>query len=518
MDYPTIEQSNSVADLSRKIREQEEQINSLTQSVQKYKNLFNNSNNAIFIVDFNGNIIEVNDVACKRYGYNNQEFSTLPFIELILESEKNLFDKSFRNIETTNSKVLETIHFSKEGAIIPVELVFQNFDLEGKNSILIIAKDISERLKHEKELENERDLLKALMDNIPDTIYFKDQNSKFIRVNKAQSELLGIDSCDEAVGKTDFDFFKAKHAKAAFRDEEELFRTKTSLISKAEHIKLANGKSKWVTATKVPVLDKMGNVSGLVGMSRDITELKNAETKIQKYAKELQYLNSNKDKFFSILAHDLKNPFFSLLGYAEMLEKSYEEFTDEERLEYVHNIISISKRSYQLLENLLEWAGSQNGRIEYQPVTFNLGKLVNDALYLINPLAINKSIGIINGIKGSLVAYADTNMIRTVLRNLVTNALKFTDPRGTIQLNAEESKHHIKIIVQDNGKGMDSESLKEIFRNDVNHKSLGTLNEEGTGLGLIICKEFVEKNGGQINVESTLGEGSKFIFTIPKCC
>ena len=509
-------ENRTVLELTKEVSENEKRIKRLTDSTRKYKNLFNVSGDAKFVTDLNGKIKEVNNSASKFYGYTNKEFKITCIQDLLAKSEKINFKEEFNNITQLNFINLDTTLVTKKGKRIPVELIIQYFEINSRKSILITAKDISKKRKHEEELELEKYLLKTLMDNIPDTIYFKDLDSKFIRINKAQAELLGVNNCDGAIGKTDFDFFRTQHAEDAFNDEVKLFKTKKSLISKAEYIQLANGKSKWVTATKVPVLDNKGNVSGLVGMSRDITDLKNANIKIQKYAKELQYLNLSKDKFLSIIAHDLKNPFFSLLGFAELLEKDYEKLSDDERKLYLNNIIKISKNSYQLLENLLHWASAKTGRIEYCPEQIDLKTLVHESIEFFKPMAQKKNILLSNNVVTHLPAYADQDMIRTVLRNLLTNSIKFTKSGGSINVDNLDDRNQHKICVSDSGQGMDAQTIKNLFKISISQKSIGTSNETGTGLGLIICKEFVEKNGGQISITSKPKEGSTFSFTIPK--
>ncbi|MFZ1290891.1 MAG: PAS domain-containing sensor histidine kinase [Melioribacteraceae bacterium] len=509
-------QSSELVYLSEKLLKQEKQIKELTASVKKYMDLFDNSNSAIFILDRKGKVHEVNKVVFEKYGYSSKDFSTTSFFEITAESDRDNLITHFQNISNGNPSIIETTHIAKNNTLIPVELFLKILNYKSSEYILVIARDISNRRKYQAQLENERDLLEALMDNIPDTIYFKDTNSKFIRINKAQAELLGSPTCTYAIGKTDFDFFTSKNANDAFNDEKKLFKSKKSLISKTEHIKLSSGKYKWVSATKVPILDKNGNITGLVGISRDITDLKIAQSKILKFAKELQYINAAKDKFFSILAHDLKNPFFSLLGFVELLKNNFYEITDEEKLELIINIFKISSNSFQLLENLLDWANTQTGRIEYRPQKIDLKILLDDSCKFFDPIAQKKNITIKSNVKNSVTVYADADMMRTIISNLITNAIKFSNAGGKVQIDSTDESTNYKIVISDSGIGMDAETLKRLFCIDANHKSIGTSKEEGTGLGLIICKEFVEKNGGHICVESKVGKGSKFSFTIPK--
>lgn len=509
-------QVNEVDNLKTELESLMEQFRILKSSEQKYKDLFNFSNNAIFIVDTEGNILEVNDVACQRYGYTLNEFKEMSYADLQRNLDETLFSSTLNEIKLKGQCVFNVEHTTKPGNKIPVELTAKFFDYLDQTAILAIAKDITYIKTHAEELEKERELLNALLDNMPDTIYFKDAESKFTRINKAQAELLGITDPKDAIGKTDYEFFSQKHAAQAYNDEQELMRTKKPLISKEERLHESTGREKWVTATKVPIIDKNGNVSGMVGISRDITEIKNAEDKILKYTKELQYLNASKDKFFSIIAHDLKNPFVSLLGFSEILLEDYNELTPEEINEYVQNIFEVSKSSHQLLENLLQWSRAQTGRIEYCPVEINLYKIARESINLLKSPAHKKGINLICNIDESTNVFADPDMLQTIIRNLVTNAIKFTEKGDEVRVsNKLVNDDFLEVYVTDSGLGMDEETIKKLFRIDVHHTTKGTSDEVGTGLGLILCKEFVEKNGGKIHVESELGKGSRFIFTLP---
>lgn len=367
------------------------------------------------------------------------------------------------------------------------------------------------------ELRHAQIFFKTLMDQIPDTIYFKDNNSKFTLINKAQVELLGLKSAEDAIGKSDFDFFLDKHASAAYNAEQEIIKSKKVLIAKEEKIRDSKGKFKWVTDTKVPILDENNVVVGTAGITRDITQFKEAEEKILEHAKELQYLNASKDKFFSIIAHDLKNPFYSLLGSTEILIVEKDQLTEMEKEALINTISSSCKHTYHLLNNLLQWSRAQTGRIEYCPTIFDFDVAVNESFALLENLASKKKVILKKELPANLIVYADANMIETVLRNLVTNAIKFSESNKEIIVSAEENTNgKIQINVSDSGVGISQQDILKLFRIDVNHTTPGTCHETGSGLGLILCKEFVEKNGGKIWVTSEKGVGSTFSFLLPK--
>jgi signal transduction histidine kinase/ligand-binding sensor domain-containing protein len=229
----------------------------------------------------------------------------------------------------------------------------------------------------------------------------------------------------------------------------------------------------------------------------------------------LKELNSTKDKFFSIIAHDLKNPFNTILGFSELLNMKYDTLSEEKKLRYMEVIFSSSKNIYNLLENLLQWARTQTDKIAFEPIVFSLKQLVEQNINLLKENITTKNIKIGHKITDSCNVYADRNMINTVVRNLLTNAIKFTRSGGDIAINTLRKNGHIEISVKDSGIGMSAEETEKIFRVDANFSKSGTDGETGTGLGLILCKEFIIKNGGKIWVESDPGKGSRFLFTLP---
>ena len=229
----------------------------------------------------------------------------------------------------------------------------------------------------------------------------------------------------------------------------------------------------------------------------------------------LKELNATKDKFFSIIAHDLKSPFGTVIGFSDVLLERVQENNYEEAEEIAEIIKHSSERAMALLMNLLEWSRSQTGRMEYNPRQIEIRSLVDEVCELLSETAKQKSILLLREIPSSNSIYADSAMISTVVRNLISNALKFTNPGGKIVISAEKKPKEWLVTVSDNGVGIPESIIPKIFNIEGNVSTNGTQNEQGTGLGLILCKEFVEKHGGQIGVESEVATGSTFHFTIP---
>jgi signal transduction histidine kinase len=245
-------------------------------------------------------------------------------------------------------------------------------------------------------------------------------------------------------------------------------------------------------------------------------ELKSSRDIIRQQNRELWELNASKDKFLSILAHDLKNPIAGLMTISELTAKMYSSLTDTERLNYIKEIHSSAERVLNILEDLLQWSRSQSGRIEYNPTEVNLARVTAEALAAVEDTVLKKELSVENNIPEESSVFADRYMIATVIRNLLSNAAKFSYPGGKISLEARINESHVSYKVTDSGIGIPEENMKRLFRIDGGLSTPGTEKEKGTGLGLILCKEFVEKNKGTIRAESTPGKGTTFTFTLPK--
>lgn len=258
----------------------------------------------------------------------------------------------------------------------------------------------------------------------------------------------------------------------------------------------------------------------------DITELKQHQQNLQLLVNErtkeleqanqhLRELNATKDKLFSIIAHDLRGPFTSLMGYSDLLTENVRNYSIEKFEKIFFHINSAAKSAYTLLENLLIWARSQNSQLMFKPEYLDISVVVKKIIRSLNSLAQIKNVSVTNLTKSSVMGYADENMLSAILRNLVTNAIKFCNTGGKIEINATSRANSVEISVSDNGVGMDEETKNKLFKVGVKQSLSGTAHEKGTGLGLLICSEFVEKHNGKIWVESKLGEGSKFYFSLP---
>lgn len=247
-----------------------------------------------------------------------------------------------------------------------------------------------------------------------------------------------------------------------------------------------------------------------------VEQLESVNEQLRKSEEELKNSNAAKDKFFSLIAHDLRSPFSAILNLIHSLAEEFDTIPPEDIKYLLGRLDSSSKSFYVLLENLLQWSRIQTGRVEYCPFDFFIYEKINETINLLSNNADNKEIRIVNGVNPSIAVYADEGMIYSVLQNLLSNAIKFSHNYGIITFTSEVSETEVLISIADNGVGIKEENLEKIFRIDIPHTTLGTNNEKGNGLGLIICKEMIEHNKGKLLVRSQPNNGTVFTFSLPK--
>jgi signal transduction histidine kinase len=281
-------------------------------------------------------------------------------------------------------------------------------------------------------------------------------------------------------------------------------------------LKTKDGRIIWIEDNARYIKDEHGKVLFNEGICRDITDRKHAEEELKRKNDELLKLNMEKDKFFSIIAHDLRSPFNGFLGLTQIMAEKLSDLTMDEIQRFAVSLRKSATNLFRLLENLLEWSRLEQGLIPFRPASVELRKVSEQSIEMITETAKIKGVGILNNISPGLMVFADTNLLQTVLRNLVSNAVKYTRNGGTINLYAKAlTNNTVEISIVDSGIGMSPDLLEKLFRLDDQKSRKGTDGEPSTGLGLIICKDFISKHGGTICVESEEGSGSTFYITLP---
>ena len=372
----------------------------------------------------------------------------------------------------------------------------------------------SERSRIEYELWKSRALLQFIIDGTTDPIFVKDRDGKYLLFNHA-SELVTGKMAKDVLGKDDAFLFPANIAADLMISDQKVMNDGI-IKTYEEYVTTFDGKKITFLSTKGPILDSNDKSVGVFGVSRDITERKKYEKEINLKNEELQKLNASKDKFFSIIAHDLRSPFNGFLGLTQMMAEDLPSLTMSEIQDLAVSMSHSANNLYRLIENLLDWSQVQRGSIAFNPVVFKLKPTINESIAILIESAKKKNIEVSLDIYDDPEVFADLNMLQSIIRNLVSNALKFTPKGGKVSISAQMgSNRNVVFSVHDTGIGMKSEMVENLFRIDYNSSRRGTEGEPSTGLGLILCKEFVEKQKGKIWVTSEIGNGSTFSFTLP---
>ncbi len=394
-----------------------------------------------------------------------------------------------------------------------VKLAIEN--ITNQSSTLIQRmRDRATLKKNEKILIMANLQIETLIENSSSGYLFEDASRKILKVNNAFCKIFDISNSDTIIG-IDCMIACQKYA--------ELFTNSESFVSDIERL-FAENKAVFndelflrdgrvIERDFVPIINS--TITGYLWQYRDISERKHTEKKLKEQTVLLNELNTTKDKFFTIIAHDLKGPFNSIMGLTDMLSSEYNNMTDDERIDYINLLNGASKSTYKLVENLLEWARLQHGHVEIKKRLINLSELANQSIEQFLPNASKKEITVKMEISNNISVIADDYAIKTVIRNLFNNAVKYTPNGGFVEFTALQQENNIEVSIKDSGIGMNQDTINKLFRIEKSQSRLGTNNETGTGLGLILCKDILAKNNGNIWVESEQGKGSVFKFSIP---
>jgi PAS domain S-box-containing protein len=492
---------------NRELTESEEKSRKAT---EKYTSLYDFAPMGYFTLGPGYKIKRMNFSGARMVGKERFLLQDTDFRIFVSSESRNTFDVFFQKVFETESKQVCTVKLVREDhstIVVYIEGVPDD-DLECSLTIMDIT---SQELAQEK-LHNSETRYRRLFESAKGGILILDfDTGRIVDVNPFLIELLGY-SYKEFLGKELWEI-------GLFRDVEDSRNSFRELQVK-EYIRFEDMPLKTKSGSHVNVeivsnVYKIDNKNVIQCYIRDITKRKLAEEKLKETAIQLRELNATKDKFFSIIAHDLRSPFTAIIGYSELLVDKINHKNYEGIEEYARIIQLSSWRAMDFLSNLLEWARSQTGIMGFDPQIIEFSKLINEVTDLLNDSAIQKSIDIKVKIPQSFSIYADTSMIKTVLRNLISNAIKFTYPGGEIMVESSYTDSVSIVSVSDNGIGIKKDTIEKLFRIEESRSTVGTKGEEGTGLGLILCNDFIKKHGGHIWAESEYGKGSRFAFALP---
>ena len=483
----------------------------LHQAVEKAKiatELYDFAPTGFFTIKPDSSIIQLNFSGARILGKERSKLVNIQLNQFLAPASFWVFDEFIRNIFITRLKQSCEIVLDIQGKS-PIFLYLEGIVSGDSRKCLLTAADITERKRTEEALKKSEDLLSLMMKYTPVYTFIKEvtpTESRVLNASENFQQMVGIPG-SEMIGKLMDEIFPAEFAAKMTADDWAVCAS-GKIFNQEEELN-----ERYYRTIKFPI--SHGDKNLLAGYTIDISEQKQAEQILEKNDARLMELNATKDKFFSIIAHDLRSPFNGIVGFSNILIDQINENNYEGIDEYARIIQNSSQRALSLLMNLLEWSRSQTGRMKFSPEYVEIGLLIDEVAKIFVDTAHQKSIELSIELPAKVIGFGDKDMIGTILRNLISNAIKFTNQGGKIVISAERKPHEILLSVSDNGVGIKKETMGKLFRIETSYSTKGTSNESGTGLGLILCKEFVEKHGGKIWAESEYGKGSKFFFTIP---
>lgn len=491
--------------IQKDITERKSFEKSLIENEQRFRRIFEDGPLGMAIIGFDLRVKAGNAKFAEIYGYEFSEVQGLSVDKIISPDQKifipeivNGFIKGEVNNVQKNNR-----YYKRNGEIIWVNITVSLIKDNNGSPLyfLIMVEDINEKVLADEKIKLSVTRYRTLAANIPNSlVLLYDSELNCLLAEGDELERLGITK-QQLEGKS---VSNSLSVSIIEKIKDQLF----SVFNGKEQECELEVKNQIYEIHFRPVKTSEGSISNGLLVAFNITERKNIE-------RQLKELNSNKDKFFSIIAHDLRSPFNSLLGLSDFIANEYDQLTDEQIRTFSMNINKVAKAVFALLENLLHWSMFQTGKLEFSPSRFKIDALVQEIVEIYKINAMRKNITLKTNSSEEVYVYADRNMIFTVLRNLVSNAIKFTDERGEVGIIFSENDDNIKITIYDNGVGITPEDMTNLFRMDKNISRIGTDNEKGTGLGLILCREFIEKNSGQLLIESSLNNGTTCTINLP---
>ncbi len=377
-----------------------------------------------------------------------------------------------------------------------------------------ILSDITEQKKVREEIQKERKLLRTLIDNLPSTIYFKDVQGRKMIANTSDIEVIGLNSEEESIGKTDLELFPGEIGERGFADDMQIIESGNPVINREDQFFASDGTEKWLLTSKLPIYDLNGKINGLVGIGHNITELKAVTEELKQAKEKAEESDRLKSAFLANMSHEIRTPMNGILGFVELLKSP--ELDEKERLYFIDVVNKSGERLLNTINDIIELSRIEAGDIPVLNEEIKLGDFLLYYYKFFLPEATKKrlKLKLLKNDSLPVTIVADKNKVHSILTNLVKNAIKFTE-KGTIEFGCDQEDSHLRFFVKDTGRGIKKERHGAIFDRFVQEEVGFSRGYEGSGLGLSISNAYVQALGGKIWVESEPGKGSCFYFTIP---
>ncbi len=526
------ERTQQLLDRNEEVMQVADILKENNKKLQELSIVAEKAGNAVAIFNKDGKLDYCNEAFEDLYGYTCEDFRTERGSFLFENSEYPHIRKAYeRCIKDKTSVQYEYFTLSKkhEGLWIHTTLtpVFTNDGTleqfiaidtnitqlkNAEEEVRFQKEELERKSKELAEKNQELQRLSIIARETDNAVILTDKRGSLLWVNEGFTRLYGFTLKELRQEKGNI--FTMSSNKRIGKVISEWPENQSSITYESQN-PTKDGRKIWAQTTLTPIRDENEKINQIIAIDSDITALKNAEEQIENQRDQLKTLNATKDKFFSIIGHDLRSPFGNFVNMTNIIMQNITTSDTQTLLNYVSKLQRSAQNSYNLLENLLDWARHQQGRIKYYPDFDDITAIAEEMVELLLPLAEKKKIKVSIIYEEPVYAYFDEPMIKTVVRNLLFNALKFTPSGGEIKIYFQRDQNKVKLFVQDSGIGITPEAQKKIFRTDTHFSTLGTDKERGTGLGLMLSKDFVEMNGGTIEVESEPGKGSTFIITLP---
>jgi len=487
-----------------------------------FLNLVINAINAPFFVkDRDHKWIMLNNAAVEMMGHSRDMLIGKSDYDIYPKQQADIFWKFdelvFKSGSSINEEQITWSDGSTHTIVTNKQLYIENST--GKKFIVGTIHDVSGYKKIEDELRASEHKYHELFDNANDYIITLDLDGHITNANRTLLNYLKS-NLHEITKHNIFEYIHKDHLASAYASRDKILEG--GYNDPFEIIAIGANKQEVTFEVKASPMFHNGHLVGIQCVLSDVTLRKQATEKLEKYTQDLLDLNKTKDKFFSIIAHDLRNPYSSMIGFSEMLLEDLDQLTKDEIRESLKIIHTSAKHSFTLLDNLLAWSRLETGHMPFSPSRIVLIDAVEEVNNVLFSLAYRKKIEINNRVSPDILLYADKNMLNTILNNLIMNAIKYTASGGQINISAEKIKSRtetienlVSVSVSDNGVGIEAEILDILFTEKKMVSQPGTEKEQGTGLGLLLTREMIEKHGGNISVKSTPGKGSVFTFLLP---
>ncbi len=484
----------------------------LVESEEKFKHLVDLAIDGIFVETNRGEFLDCNSAACRMFGYTKEEMVGLAIADLVPEDFAKTLPEVITAEETTGDVAVERVNKKKDGTLFPTEISTKLFKLGGEERLIAYIRDITEHKRTEEALKASEENFRALFESTPDGILILDFEGNILSANAAVGKMVGA-PLDKIIGSNIYEFLMPESETIAAEDQINVYNDRGGYLSTYK-IHSSNGETLWIEGlgTRIMYRDSPANIV----VVRDITVRKQAEETLINAKIAAEEANRMKSEFLANMSHELRTPLNSIIGFSDLIAEGATGPLTEKQSRYIEYISVSGNNLLRIINDILDLSKAESGKMGLEREEFCAGKSIDKVISTMLPQTKEKNITLSHKTgTQALTVYADPSKFEQIMYNLLSNATKFTHDGGSIDVFSEKEGEMVRVMVRDTGIGISEENLDKIFNPFVQIDSSMKRSFEGTGLGLALVKKFVEMHGGNIRVESKLGEGTAFTFELP---